>query len=81
MSRFLVEDCADECMNTNKKCRKKTCRQWLDYGEDLNCALVAVRKNGKMSLREVADRLGVSFVRVKQIQDKAVEKLTTSIDF
>ena len=38
-------------------------------------------KNGKMSLRETADRLGVSFVRVKQIQDKAVEKLTGKIDF
>ena len=81
MSRYLNEDCADICMNTGKKCKNKDCRQWLDYEDDLNCTLVAVRKNGKMSLREVADRLGVSFVRVNQIQDKAVEKLTNSIDF
>jgi DNA-directed RNA polymerase specialized sigma subunit len=28
-----------------------------------------------MTLREVADRMGISFVRVKQIQDKAIKKL------
>ena len=81
MSRLIKDDCADICMKTGQRCDKKDCRQWLDFEEDLNCTLVAVRKNGKMSLREVADRLGVSFVRVKQIQDKAVEKLTGKIDF
>jgi DNA-directed RNA polymerase sigma subunit (sigma70/sigma32) len=28
-----------------------------------------------MTLREVADRLGVSFVRIKQIEEKALNKL------
>ena len=82
MSRYIkTNDCADVCMKTGQTCGEKDCRQWLDYEDDLNCTLVAVRKNGKMSLRETADRLGVSFVRVKQIQDKAVEKLTGKIDF
>ena len=35
----------------------------------------AVEKNGSMTLREVADRMNVSFVRIKQIQDKALEKM------
>ena len=82
MPRFINDgDCADVCMKSGQKCSNKDCRQWLDFEEDMNCTLVAVRKNGKMSLREVAERLGVSFVRVKQIQDKAVEKLTTKNDF
>ena len=81
MPRDIEFDCASVCMRTSQKCRNKDCRQWLDYEQDLNCTLVAVRKNGKMSLRETADRLGISFVRVKQIQDKAVEKLTGKIDF
>jgi transcriptional regulator with XRE-family HTH domain len=56
-------------------CQNKECRQWIDYSEDDNCVLVAVKKNGKMTLRECAKRLGVSYVRVKQIEDKAVKKL------
>ena len=50
---------------------------WLDYEEDLNCALIAVDKHGPMTLREVGDRLGISFVRVKQLQDVALSKLAT----
>ena len=44
------------------ECDQKECRNWMNYGEDLNCAVVCARKydNG-MSLREVAERMGVSF--------------------
>tara|TARA_R110000744_G_scaffold274464_1_gene387579 strand:+ start:519 stop:662 length:144 start_codon:yes stop_codon:yes gene_type:complete len=34
-------------------------------------------ENTSMTLREVSKRLGVSFVRVKQIQTVAVKKMTT----
>ena len=60
---------------TNKPCQDCKCRQWLDYEEDLNCTLIAVDKHGPMTLREVGDRLGISFVRVKQLQDVALAKL------
>ena len=60
---------------SNKPCEECKCRQWLDYEEDLNCTLVAVDKHGPMTLREVGDRLGISFVRVKQLQDAALAKL------
>ena len=60
---------------SNKPCEECKCRQWLDYEEDLNCTLVAVDKHGPMTLREVGDRLGISFVRVKQLQDTAIAKL------
>jgi DNA-directed RNA polymerase sigma subunit (sigma70/sigma32) len=36
--------------------------------------LISVDKHGQLTLREVAERLGVSYVRIKQIQDKAMEK-------
>jgi DNA-directed RNA polymerase sigma subunit (sigma70/sigma32) len=48
---------------------------WINYEEDLNCTLVAVKKHGAMTLREIARREKISFVRVKQIQDKAMEKI------
>tara|TARA_R110002167_G_scaffold58772_1_gene166514 strand:+ start:380 stop:556 length:177 start_codon:yes stop_codon:yes gene_type:complete len=49
---------------------------WIDYKDDLNCTLIAVGKSkDSMTLDEVSKRLNLSIVRVKQIQDKAVEKL------
>jgi len=62
-----------------EKCDNKKCRQWIDYPEDDNCVLVAVEKNGAMTLRQCAERLQISFVRVKQIQDKALKKLEKKI--
>ena len=68
-----------KCFDTHSKCKVpcdlKDCRQWIDYEEDLNCTIIAVRKHGPLTLREIADRLGVSFVRIKQIQDKTMQKL------
>ncbi|MEC8365086.1 MAG: sigma factor-like helix-turn-helix DNA-binding protein [Actinomycetota bacterium] len=51
------------------------CRYYIDYPEDDNCALVAIDKHGAMTLREVAKRMQISFVRVKQIEDAAMAKL------
>jgi len=73
-------DCVSACKQQNKSCRNTKCRHWIKYKEDFNCTLIAIDKHGKMSLREVADRIGVSFVRIKQIQDKAVKKLLKSVD-
>ena len=61
--------CFKQCESANESCKEKGCRLWIDYDEDLNCTMVAVNKHpeGNMTLREVADRIGVSFVRIKQI--------------
>jgi len=48
---------------------------WIDYEDDHNCALIAIEKNGDMTLHEVAERLNISYVRVKQIQDKTLQKV------
>jgi|TARA_R110002020_G_scaffold49405_1_gene140593 DNA-directed RNA polymerase sigma subunit (sigma70/sigma32) len=68
--------CMIECINEEKNCKNKECRQWIDYEDDHNCTLIAVEKHGNMTLREISDRLGVSFVRIKQIEDKLVQKLS-----
>ena len=46
----------------------------------MNCSLIAVEKHGTMTLREVSDRMGITFVRVKQIQDKSLKKFMTRIN-
>ncbi len=70
-----MRDCTKKCIELDVSCPVEDCRQWIDYEEDLNCTLLAVQKHGKMTFREVAKRLGVSFVRIKQIQDKSVASL------
>lgn len=65
---------------TNKKC---CCtpgeRCWIDYPEDDNCINVAIEKHGPMTLEQVAVRLGISLVRVSQIEKAALKKLSKRI--
>ena len=70
-----LKECCNACVKDKTPCPVKDCRQWIDYEKDLNCCLIAIDKNGTMTLREVSERLHLTFVRVKQIQDKAVKKL------
>ena len=69
--------CYKQCQTEGQSCDQTECRLWIDYDEDLNCTMVAVNKHpeGNMTLREGADRIGVSFVRIKQIEEKALNKL------
>ena len=62
---------------TKEEKRKKieTDRSWIDSPEDNNCMYEAIRKNGPMTLEEVGKRLGLSFVRIRQIEKLAIEKL------
>tara|TARA_Y100000034_G_C6540031_1_gene232942 strand:- start:79 stop:375 length:297 start_codon:yes stop_codon:yes gene_type:complete len=70
-----LEECSKCCIKNKVSCPVNDCENWLDYEDDMNCMLIALEKHGAMTLREVAERLGLSFVRVKQIQDKAVRKI------
>jgi Mg-chelatase subunit ChlD len=75
--------CFEVHQKLNTPCDEQECRQWIKYKEDCNCVLIAVEKNNNkgMTLREIADRIGVSFVRIKQIEDKVLQKLKkTKID-
>ena len=67
--------CKNDIVQNESPCCIQGCRNWIDYKEDLNCCLISVEKHGQMTLMEVAKRLGVSHVRIKQIQDKALIKL------
>ena len=70
-----MRECAKLCHKLDVSCPNTDCRMYLDYEDDLNCTLVAVEKHGAMTLRDLAPRLGVSFVRVKQIEDTIMKKL------
>tara|TARA_R110000824_G_scaffold245381_1_gene434426 strand:- start:113 stop:370 length:258 start_codon:yes stop_codon:yes gene_type:complete len=67
--------CSRECIMKKCACPKEECKYWIDYKGEYNCTLVAIYENGRMTLREVAERIGVSFARIKQIETKALQKL------
>ena len=66
--------CKNECLESGLSCSTQKCRHWIEYDEDLNCSLVSADK-GPLTLDEISKRLGLSLVRVKQIEDKALVKL------
>jgi len=74
---------APTCFEVHEKwalpCDQTECRNYMTYEGDLNCAIVCARKyeNG-LSLREVAERMGVSFPRVSQVEHGAFKKLESA---
>ena len=75
-----MRECCRKCLEYDVSCpiENSDCRHWINYEDDSNCTLIAVdnHEEGKMTLREVSSRLGVSFVRIKQIEDSAIKKLS-----
>ncbi len=67
--------CLETCEKLKVSCPIKECRYWINFEEDRNCTFQSIRGNNSMTLREIADRLGISYVRVKQIQDKTLKKI------
>jgi len=73
--------CMTACKRSKVSCPNSECKHWIDYEEDLNCTLVAVDKHeGGLTLREIGERLRISFVRVCQIEKAAVQKLKKRIE-
>ena len=60
-----LKKCSKLCIHHDVSCPNEDCRYWINFSEDLNCTFIAIKKHGAMTLREVARRTGVSFVRIK----------------
>ena len=67
--------CLELCKKRNKACQETDCRMWVDYDSEFNCVLETIERNGRMTLRQIAEREGISFARVKQIETEALKKL------
>ena len=68
--------CYTECRIRKRACKVKECRLWIDYPEDLNCTEIAVQKEGDMTLMKIGNRLNLTPSRIKQIENKAVAKVS-----
>lgn len=71
----ILSDCAKACDKNNVPCPFVECKHWIKYEGDKNCDLISVYKNGEMTFRQIGERLGISYVRVKQIETAAIKKL------
>ena len=71
-----MKKCSRQCINSGTNCKEIECRMWIDFKEDHNCSLISIEKHGPMTLMQVGERLNLSFVRVKQIEDGLVKKLS-----
>ena len=68
-------ECAEKCFELDVTCPIKEWRYWIKYKTALNCANVAIKNNGAMKLREIAERLNLTAARVQQIEKSALVKL------
>lgn len=75
MRKKGLRPCAALCLLDDKRCMQTECRMWIDYPDEQNCCLVSIHENGNMTLRQVGDRIGVSFARIKQIETQALRKM------
>jgi len=67
--------CAVSCLRNNRSCSESECRLWIEYNDDLNCTLIAVRKHGAMTLEEVGKRLKYTPARIQQLEKRALQKI------
>jgi DNA-directed RNA polymerase sigma subunit (sigma70/sigma32) len=70
-----LRECSRQCMKLDMPCPHTECRLWIDYEKEHNCTLISIYENGSMTLRQIAERSGISFARVKQIETKALQKI------
>ena len=74
-----MRECMKECWLAKAPCQNTECRLHMEFEEDLNCTLIAVKKHGPMTLEEVGRRHHISIVRAKQIVDAALVKLKKTL--
>lgn len=80
-----LPDCAEKCKEKNVSCPNSDCRMWVDYEEEKNCCLISIQEKqiksaGKsLTLHEVGDRLGINYLKVRQIEMAALKKLSKKI--
>ena len=75
MTKDGLRACSRKCMELKTTCPHQECRLWIDFKNEYNCTLISIYENGPMTLREIAERSGISFARVKQIETKAIAKI------
>ena len=72
--------CYTKCQKEKKCCEVKECRLWMDYPQDLNCVEITVQKEDHLTLKKIGERLKLTPSRIKQIENKALAKVSKAFE-
>lgn len=78
----ILPVCTLKCKELNVSCPNRDCRLWIDYEDDKNCCLISIEEKQKdgsekgLTLHESAERLQINYLKVRQIEMKALRKLS-----
>jgi len=68
--------CFAEHKKRNLECLNNQCKNWMNCGEALNCAVIGAEK-GKWILKDIGEIFGVTRMRICQIEKEIIKKLTS----
>ncbi len=71
-----LPECSKRCKELNVGCPNTDCRMWIDFPKEKNCCLISIDDKEKgLTLHEVAERLKINYLKVRQIEMKAIKRL------
>ena len=73
------QTCFDIHTTLNVKCKKRSCRHWIEKDDDLNCIILSARR-GPKTLQEIGDLFGLTRMRVCQIEKSIINKVKTRLN-
>jgi DNA-directed RNA polymerase sigma subunit (sigma70/sigma32) len=81
MKKDGLLQCSRKCIELKTSCPNEDCKYWIDYKDEKNCTLISIYENGPMTLRQIGERNGLSFARIKQIETRALNKIKKYVKF
>ena len=75
IENFVGKECWVVCKDNNITCNKRSCRYWIKGQKEYsNCTLIAAAE-GPFTLQKVGDLLGLTRMRVCQLEKRAIAKI------
>lgn len=71
--------CYEYNKKNGKKCQKNKCKYWIKHKESNNCVVVGASKENYWTLEKIGSIIGVTRMRVCQIEKKAISKIKQKI--
>lgn len=75
INEFVGKECWEVCQAQDLTCNKRSCRYWIKGQKEFkNCTLIAASE-GPFTLQKVGDLLGLTRMRVCQLEKRAIAKI------
>lgn len=75
----IGQTCYDVHADNNLECKKRSCKQWINNPTDCNCVIVTARK-GPSTLSDIGRMFNVTRMRICQIEQEILDKMTSAIN-